>query len=70
MNRFHIGVGNNSFPLVPGNDLRGCINDAHHMAATLDKRFSTAIEAHVIENSTRKQFGDVMELAITVSLSF
>ena len=64
MNRFHIGIGNNLFPLIPGNDLRGCINDAHQMKSTLDAHFGAAVGGRLIENSTRAQFNEAMEAAI------
>ena len=64
MNRFHIGIGNNSFPLIPGNDLRRCINYAHHMAFTLDKKFGETIEA-LAERGAK-----VVALVVTILKSF
>jgi hypothetical protein len=63
MKRFAIHVGNNLFPGVPGNDLKGCIGDAHHMRATLERRWGAAAQTVLIENSTRQQFGAAMDAA-------
>ena len=73
-------AGCNSFPSVPGHDLRGCIADAHGMSATIKSAFGDPVRYRILENPTRGEFvagltiardmalaGDVKQVYVAVS---
>lgn len=56
-------AGCNSFPNVPGHDLRGCIADAHRMQETLVRAFGEPARYRILENPTRTEFVQALTTA-------
>ena len=59
-----IYVGNNHFPGLPGNDLRGCINDANLYAQGFQAAVG-GIESHVLSDVSKGGFLNAMQSTIT-----
>lgn len=56
-------AGCNSFPNVPGHDLRGCIADANRMHDTLKSAFGDPVRYRILENPTRMEFVQALTTA-------
>jgi len=54
LNRFTIHVGCNTFK-IPGNDLRGCLNDARLMDKVLTERLGEPVDRVFLENPAKQQ---------------
>ena len=62
-----ITAGCNSFPGIPGHDLRGCIADAHRMHATLTKAFGDPVRYRILEDPTRAEFVQALQTALAMA---